>query len=294
MTRLAYAVAALAFLIGAPATRAAEQAISLEAHAAPFVSGDGTTLTGYLYKPDGDGPFAAVVMMHGCAGLLTKSGALKAREAMWLKILRGEGYAVLLADSFTDRGYRTICRIKDRPIRPERERPHDAYGALRWLQAQPFIRPGRLALMGWSNGAMAMLWAVRRDAPQRPPGLDHDFRAAIGFYPGCIKIKREVAGYRAALPVLLQIGRADDWTRPKPCIELVEQTNERDSAKMEFDAYEGAYHGFDHPKSKLRTIVTKNSAFRSGQRNVHIGANPAARAMAIGRVKAYLRRSLAD
>ncbi len=266
----------------------------LKAHAVSFTSGDGTKLTGYLYKPAGTRPFNTVLMMHGCAGMLNKDGSMKARERAWLDILRGEGYAILLADSFTDRGFGSICRLRNRPVSPGRERPHDAYGALQWLQAQPFVRPDRVVLMGWSNGAMSMLWTVRRDAPQRPAGLERDFRAAIGFYPGCITIRREVEYYRAALPVLLQIGLADDWTKPKPCMALVDEANGRGGATMAYDAYDGAYHAFDNPSSRERTITTRHSAYKSGQRTVHVGTNAEARERAIMRVKAYLRQVFAD
>jgi dienelactone hydrolase len=261
---------------------------TLTAHAIAFVSGDGTRLTGYFYKPERKEPFSTVLMMHGCAGLLNKNGSMKTREAAWLEILRDEGYAVLLADSFTDRGHSSICRTKNRPVNPDRERPHDAYGALQWLQAQSGVRPDHIVLMGWSNGAMSMLWTVRENAPQRPGTLKHDFRAAIGFYPGCIKIRRVIDDYKAGLPVLLQIGLADDWTKPKPCMALVDEANARGGVEMAYDAYEGAYHAFDHPSSRERTITTKHSAYKSGQRTVHIGTNAVARAKAIARVKVYL------
>lgn len=227
-------------------------------------------------------------MMHGCAGLLNRDGSMKARETAWRDILRAEGYAVLIADSFTDRGEASICRLRDRPILPGRERPYDAYGALRWLQAQPFVRPDRVVLMGWSHGAMSLLWAVRDDAPQRPHGLAHDFRAAIGFYPGCIRIRREVPAYRPAMPVLLQIGLADDWTRPKPCMALAREATARGGPPMLYDAYEGAYHAFDHPDSRERSVSTNSGR---GDRSVHIGTNRQARAKAIARVKAYLRET---
>jgi dienelactone hydrolase len=266
----------------------------LKSHAITFSSGDGTQLTGYLYKPAGDGPFNTVLMMHGCAGMLNKDGSMKVRERAWLDLLRGEGYAVMLADSFTDRGYGSICRIKNRPISPGKDRPHDAYGALQWLQKQPFVRPDRVALMGWSNGAMSMLWAVRDNAPQRPARLKHDFRSAIGFYPGCIKLRRETEDYTAAVPVLLQIGLADDWTKPKPCMALVEEANARGGEKMEFDAYEDAYHAFDNPSSRVRTITTKHSGYSSGQRSVHVGTNLEAREKAIAKVKTYLQQAFTD
>ncbi len=267
---------------------------SLKPNAISFSSGDGSPLTGYFYKPAGNGPFNAVLMMHGCAGLLNKDGTLKAREAAWLEILRNEGYAVLLADSFTDRGQGSICRLRNRPIKPDRERPHDAYGALRWLQAEPTVRPDRIVLMGWSNGAMSMLWAMRENAPQRPANLKNDFRAAIGFYPGCIKIRRVIEDYRAARPILLQVGLADDWTKPKPCMALADEATERGGAKMIYDAYEGAYHAFDNPNSRERTITTKHSGYKSGQRTVHIGTNPEARRRSVVRVKAYLRETFSN
>lgn len=296
MTKILWLMACLLLSAcqAATASPARQAAHSLASNAVSFRSGDGAQLTGYLYKPANTGPFDTIVMMHGCAGMLNKDGSIKAREAAWLEILRNEGYAVLLVDSFTPRGFGSICRIKNRPITPSHDRPYDAYGALQWLQAQSFVRPDRVVLMGWSNGAMSMLWAVRRAAPQRPAGLAHDFRAAIGFYPGCIKLRREVPDYTARLPVLLQIGLADDWTKPKPCMALAEEASARGGARMTYDAYEGAYHAFDNPNSRTRTITTKHSAYSSGQRRVHIGTNPEARAQAIARVKAYLRGVLSE
>ena len=262
----------------------------LQKKAVVFKSGDGSDLSGYLYKPKGPGPFDTILMMHGCAGMLDRDGSIKPRDAAWLKIFAEEGYAVLLADSFSKRGHGSICRIRNRPITPSRDRPHDAYGALQWLQAQLFTRPDRIVLVGWSNGAMSMLWAVRQGAAQRPKNLGHDFRAAIGFYPGCIKLRRENPDYVAAVQVLLQIGLADDWTKPKPCMALVEEAMARgNGAVMTYDAYADAYHAFDHPNSEPRMITTRHSAYRSGYRTVHIGTNFKARAQAIAYVKTYLR-----
>jgi len=297
MNRLILLAACLALLSCQTASSSPARTPSslLDNHAVTFTSGDGSELSGYLYKPPGDGPFDTILMMHGCSGMLDRDGSIKPRETAWLEILRAEGYAVLLADSFTKRGYGSICRIRSRPITPSRDRRHDAYGALRWLQAQPFTQADRIVLMGWSNGAMSMLWAVKRDAPQRPKNLAHDFRAAIGFNPGCITLRRKNPDYAAAVPVLLQIGLADDWTKPKPCMALVDEATARGSgAKMTYDAYADAYHGFDHPDSKPRAITTKHSAYRSGKRTVHVGTNVEARAQAIANVKAYLRTVFRD
>ena len=263
----------------------------LLANRVSITSGDGTEISGFLYRPQTVDPRPAVLMLHGCSGLLTKkSGRLKSRETAWRDIFLAEGYVVLLLDSFTEHGHRSICKIsiRKRPIEPHRERPHDAYGALRWLQAQPFVIPSKVALGGWSNGAMSMLWTVDAAAPQRPANLTHDFRAAFGFYPGCITLKKRRANYSVAVQTLLQLGADDNWTWPKPCQDLAERATSNGGAPIEVETYEGAAHSFDHPKSKRRQITVSDG------RQVWIGTHTTARNAAIKRIRSYLAASFED
>ncbi len=252
-----------------------------------FTSADAgrTPISGLLLKPKSERPYSAVIMVHGCSGMLTRSGKLKKRPTQWSRWLAARGYLVLMADSFTPRGLNSICRIKDRAVKPDRERPYDAYGALEYLQARFDVRPDRIFLMGWSNGAMTLLWTLKAGAPARPANLPHDFRAAIGFYPGCIKISK--TDYITEIPVLLQLGEADDWTPAKPCLQFME-TAIRKGSTMRADVHPGAYHNFDHPTSKLKVITTRNSVYKSGEKQVHVGANPKARAAAMANVAAFL------
>ncbi len=261
--------------------------LAVEVKTVRFTSADvqKTPLSGLLLKPEGNHPFSAVIMLHGCSGMLTRSGKLKRRPTFWSHWLAARGHLVLLADSFTPRGHNSICKIKKRPVKPDRERPFDAYGALEYLQSRPDVRPDRIFLMGWSNGAMTLLWTVKAGSPARPAGLSHDFRAAIAFYPGCVKLSK--TDYRANIPVLLQLGEADDWTPAKPCLSLMANANQRGST-ISAEVYPGAYHNFDHPTSKLKVITTRNSVYKSGQKQVHVGSNPDARTAAIANVAAYL------
>src|SRR5689334_13741478 len=55
-----------------------------------------------LIKPDGDGPFPAVVMMHDCSGLGPRSSGAPRR---WADELVGQGYVVAIPDSFSTRGF---------------------------------------------------------------------------------------------------------------------------------------------------------------------------------------------
>src|SRR5437016_690015 len=43
----------------------------------------GGALHGILYRPEGAGPFPAVVTLHGCGGLVNRSGKIVARYADW-------------------------------------------------------------------------------------------------------------------------------------------------------------------------------------------------------------------
>lgn len=238
-------------------------------------------------------PSPAIVMLHGCAGLFTISGKIRSRERAWIDILQGEGWALLLPDSFGSRGYGSLCTVRDRPVTPERDRPLDALAALVWLAAQPGIDPARIALLGWSNGAMTGLHTVRNGSAAALPTDAPDFRTAVLFYPGCIALKKAYVDYRPRIPVLIQHGELDDWTLAAPCRELVEKVRSDPTAPlMSIDVYPESYHNFDHPNSKLKTITTRHSGYKSGERQVHTGTNPDAREKAIKRTLEWLRKQL--
>ena len=195
--------------------------------------------TAQLLRPQGPGPFPTVVALHGCGGLLNRDDDLSKRETDWADRLVGAGYAVLFPDSFTARGMRQICTEHKRSIFPK-DRADDVAAAVEWLAKRPDIDTDRLALMGWSHGAMTTLWAVRPDFMAGLP----QFKVAIAFYPGCRQIEK-LDDWRPRVPLTVLIGAADDWTQAGPCRELAERTG------FKFIEYPGAYHGFDAPGSKV-------------------------------------------
>lgn len=245
----------------------------------------------YIPAPDtAMKPTPAIIMLHGCGGLYTSKGEIRSRERAWIDILHAEGYALLLPASFASRGYGYLCKTKNRPVTPEGQRPHDAMGAVQYLAGKPLINPNRIALLGWSNGAMTGLHTVRKGADAAPASDATDARTAVVFYPGCIALKRNYPDYEARIPTLIQHGKLDDWTLAKPCQEFVlNAIRSGRGAPMFIDLYSNAYHGFDNPNSKLRTITTKNSVYESGQKEVHVGTNPEARKKAIARTLEWFR-----
>ena len=243
-----------------------------------------TTLRALLFRPEGAGPFPSVVALHGCESLVNRSGKIAPQFADWGERLVAAGLAVIFPDSFGSRGLRTQCRVTERKVRSGRERVADANAARRWLQNQSWTIKDRISLVGWANGGIAALWTV---LPRSLPRDDvPDFRSAVVFYPGCRRLG-ELA-WSARIPTLILVGRADDWTSPTSCEQMVAGARGR-SARASLVAYPGAYHEFDRPDYPVREL-TGLAYTADGSGRAHIGTNAAARADALARVPKWLAR----
>lgn len=244
-----------------------------------------TKLDGYMFRANRPGPRPAVVFMHGCGGLISSiSHQIVSREMDWADRMTAEGYSVLMVDSFTTRGSGEMCSRSGFKEWLYRRRPADAYGALVFLQAQPDVARDRIALMGWSNGGGATLFALgKRNADRPPAGGGPDFRAAVAFYPGSCSEDRQGSDWTTTVPLLILIGAKDVWTPAGPCKELVDHAVQR-GAPVEFHAYADAYHDFDWPNRKRSELTS----FTTAKGVVPIaGEDPEAHADAIMRVQAF-------
>jgi dienelactone hydrolase len=242
------------------------------------------TLHGTLYRPEGAGPFPAVVALHDCGGINHRPIANERLYTQWAKLLVDEGFVVLFPDSFGSRGLGSQCRERQHRVRASRDRVADANAARLWLQSQSYVSGDHVALLGWSNGGIAALWAVRPTAA--PKDGTPDFRSAVAFYPGCRRL-RDTA-WSARIPTLILIGGADDWTPANYCQQMVAGAHGR-SAGAQIVVYPGAHHEFDRANTpiRLRTGLA-NTADPSGR--AHGGTNPAARNDALKRVPEWLKR----
>src|ERR1700684_3536366 len=93
----------IALALSAATAATAQQAVN-------FTSLDGTTnLTAHLSRPEGDAPRPALVMMHGCSGLLDGKGRIFAIYRAWARAVVVQGYVALVVDSATPRGFGQTC-----------------------------------------------------------------------------------------------------------------------------------------------------------------------------------------
>jgi poly(3-hydroxybutyrate) depolymerase len=133
----------------------------------------GERIQGYLAKPEGAGPFPAVIGLHGCAGMPDTTKRKLVDE------LVGWGYVVLLVDSVATRGIEHACTGGFSDIAGMRR--SDAYGALAFLARQTFVDPQRVAAIGFSQGGWVTLLVAEANSFElfvRPSNLV--FRACAG------------------------------------------------------------------------------------------------------------------
>jgi dienelactone hydrolase len=238
------------------------------------------------YRPRGDGPFPAVVLLHGCHGVSSSTH-------QWARWFRDHGYVALIVDSWTPRGFSNGC-VPTAPDPPATERFDDAVGALRLLQGRRYVDRARVGAIGWSNGGVYSMAVVNGPSLERArqrgvripePG----FRAAVGVYPGgCASLVNELS----VRPLLILIGAADDWTRPGPCVQLVESQRAR-GADVTIVLYPEAVHYFDvegQPRMELTDVVNQNRP--GGCCGATVGYDAEAAADARRRVTEFLARQL--
>jgi len=226
-----------------------------------------TRLVGYLFEPQGTGPHAALVLLHGRAGPYSSlakgvydAATLSKRHKEWGNFWAERGYYALLVDSFGPRGYPAgfpAGSYGDRPpeVSEQTVRPLDAYAALRYLRAQPNVIADRIGVQGWSNGGMTVLATMSDQAPGKP---ENGFRAALAEYPGCgmDAVKGE---YRSYAPVLMLLAAEDEEVNPKTCEQFAKRAKDAGSP-LESHVYPGAGHNYDDPGTRKQSVPSNRAA----------------------------------
>jgi dienelactone hydrolase len=190
----------------------------------------GAPIQGDLSKPNGDGPFPAVVLLHSCLGLPTNKQSIAETFAGW-------GYVALFVDDFTTRGVRETCATDFA------EGVSDAFGALAFLSKLPYVDPNRIAVVGYSQGGdTALQIASARFASAFAIPRNLNFKAVVAFYPPCAN----QANVRLNIPTLILIGDSDDVTPAADC-ERLARNQAGHGPDVRLVVYPGAYHLFDNP-----------------------------------------------
>jgi dienelactone hydrolase len=262
-----------------------------------------------LLKPNGSGPFPAIVIMHDCSGLGPRSSGAPER---WAKELSGLGYVILMPDSFSTRGFAEgVCtdpspnRIEVSPVR----RAADAYAALAYLRTLAFVDFPRVGLMGGSHGGsttLASMVAPKSGNDVFAHEKDAIFAAAVALYPGCgfqygdwRPVRKSGPGgpvtaytglYKPLAPLLILIGENDDWTPAEPCQKLADAAQGA-GYPISIKVYPGAHHAFDSDRP-VRYVAQRINANSATGRGATTGGDPTAWADSIKEVVSFFEKHL--
>jgi dienelactone hydrolase len=198
--------------------------------------GKPVTVAGELRIPKpGTDRLPAVVLVHGAGGIGFNLG-------MWVGELNKAGFATFVADGFTGRGITNT--ILDQAQLSDYAMMNDAFAALAVLAKHPRIDPGKIAIMGFSKGAVPSLYASlnRFQSAYAPEGTS--FAAYIGFYTPCNTALIDDERV-SAKPIRLYHGVADDWVAVGPCRDYVARLKKA-GANVNLVEYPGAHHVFDN------------------------------------------------
>jgi dienelactone hydrolase len=183
----------------------------------------------------------AVVMLHGSGGVLW------AREMTYGRQLAAMGIAALVVDAFAAR--RELGRgFVDRLLNiTESMMIADAYAGLAYLaERHPAVDPGRVALVGFSYGAMASMYAMNARVAERlgrgRNSATLRFAGHVAFYGPCIARFSEPRTTGA--PLLYLYGTADILIDRARCEEFAADLRKGGSA-VEIVGYKDTPHQWD-------------------------------------------------
>jgi len=178
-----------------------------------------------LEKPDGTGPFPAVMMVPGCSGF--QSDLFKGHYDAIQRRLVELGFVTLRVDYLAARNASSCT---------EGVSSEDAAGDIRiaadYLTQQSFVKKGAVNVMGWSYGASGALQALGRTWNREPVKVD----AVIVYYPHCNFVQQK---WESQIPVLVLSGVLDNVAPIRFCKGLFVDL------PVTVRKYDGAHHCFD-------------------------------------------------
>ena len=182
-----------------------------------------------LLKPDGEGPFPAVMLGHQCGGLVfSRANPQAANWSMlqWAKRFHDAGYVTLLMDFMGQRGAQQVCQGPQAGVTLGRT-VKDFYQAADYLRKLPYVNPSKVAMVGYSQGALIALFNNSksfREEFRQARGFD----AYVSFYPPCrimslgpTRFSIDVVQRDMEKPHLFLLGGADNETPAADCEALV-------------------------------------------------------------------------
>jgi dienelactone hydrolase len=222
---------------------------------AQFLTGDAngmpTTTTGELRVAAGSGRLPLVMLQHG-------SGGMGANIEMWAREFNAMGVSTFALDGFTGRGLTSVNT--DQALLGRLNFILDIYRALDVLAKHLRVDPQRIALMGFSRGGQAALYASLKRFNRMWNRSGIEFAAYIPFYPDCATTY--VSDINVAdRPIRIFGGTQDDYNPIMLCKAYVERLKAA-GRDVQVTEYPNAPHAFDVPLLPPTVVVSGGQTVR--------------------------------
>jgi|LauGreDrversion4_2_1035121.scaffolds.fasta_scaffold180691_2 dienelactone hydrolase len=205
-----------------------------------------------LLKPEGEGPFPAVMLGHQCGGLVfNKANPRAANWSMlqWAKDFQQAGYVALLVDFMGPRGATQVCQGAQAGVTLGRT-TQDFFQAAEHLRKLPYVDANKVALVGFSQGALIAFYNNSKRV-RETMGVSRGFDAYVSFYPLCrLQLQSparpvvEILQRDIEKPHLMLLGSADTETPAADC-ESLGATVKASGRPLEFHTYADKTHCWD-------------------------------------------------
>jgi dienelactone hydrolase len=206
-------------------------------------SGRPTTISGTLKVARDAGRRPLVILLHG-------SGGIEENAVVWERLFASLGISTFAIDSFTGRGI--VSTVADQSQLGRLNMILDLYRSLAILAVHPRVDPNRIAVIGFSRGGQAALYATLKRFQKMWNSSGIDPAAYIALYAPCITTYIDDAQVTDH-PIRIFHGIADDWVEIGPCRNYFKRL--RKTAKdVQMTEYPNAWHAFDYPSLPPKPI----------------------------------------
>ena len=179
--------------------------------------------------------FPVVILIHG-------SGGVSAATDRWAHELNAVGVAAFILDSFTGRGI--VNTNTDQSQLDSIAMMHDAFAALGKLATHPRIDATRIAVMGFSKGAVPAIYSSNERFRAAYGPSNAEFAAHIGLYTPC-NVTYKQDNKVGKKPIRFFHGIADDYVSIEPCRSYAKALKDL-GADVTLTEYPDAHHAYDN------------------------------------------------
>jgi dienelactone hydrolase len=245
----------------AEVTNKAELPARVELHAVPtvwitdqqFLTGDDKagkpiTVGVELRIAQAKGKTPLVVLMHGSSGI-------GGNVPFWARELNAMGISTLTIDGMSGRGLQGVG--ENQALIGRLNFIVDIYRSLEVVAKHPRIDTSRVALMGFSRGGQAALYASVQRFQKQWNKSGVDFVAYIPFYPDCATTYDGDTDTGAA-PIRIFHGAPDNYNPVASCKKFIARLKDA-KRDVELTEYPNAQHGFDNPIAPTTPVLATNS-----------------------------------